>query len=653
MMTKRLSFGFIVLSTVAALRAEDAVEVKWEAESTTNTSLSTQGFASPQGAEQAAMLSGGQWLNGRYDKSGPFAEYVVTVPKTGRYQLFARKYWQHGPFRWRFDAGTWYQIKEAKLLDSVTWRPYCCANWVKLGDLDMTSGAHTFRVELIKDPAYAFCSAYGLDAFLLTTQPYLGCAVTADEPPEYREVGTLKTGGNLDENGITLEADQREFGCCIPRTMALLAGSNPTNRPQIRILLYGQSIVASPNVQAPILAFLKQRYPYARIVCENRAIGGYTAPTLCRTSWQDLYPFYPDLVVFHVYGGEDDGTLEEIFRNLRRFTTAEVITWTDHVDALHSLDASRDKAEAYRRKLARQYGVELVEARTLWKDYLRIQQVPEQALLADKQIHLNAQGGELLAQMLARHFKVNAAAPTNWQARIQTVDLRRPHHGLSYERDSWTMHPNGLLSNGTKPLRFAFVGNKVDLLPLAVGAKPGTARITLDGQAPSTLSASYAASRSSLAPGSWWPTVTRVKLGPKPVAETWTLAFHDVAPDGKQYAFDLHGSVTGPDGSGKAGEDFASPSGRISIAAGDLAIANVQTITRKPLPATFSATWTVYSMSRDVWTAKSGTNDVQSVPETLVQLWDPGRHEIEIIPDGNGPVGVQALVVHNRQADER
>lgn len=640
----------LLLSLFAGLVA-GAAEVRWEAEDAAATNLAADGPYRPQTPAEAERLSGGKWLNGSYKESGAFAAYSIAVPAAGRYQLFVRKFWQHGAFRWHFDDGPWYQLKEGKLLDSQEIRPTVPACWVKLGDVTLAAGPHSFRLELVYDRAYAWSRNYALDCFLLTTEPWLGSSGAATEPPPYVPPWQLKTGAGLDEFGIPLEAGQEQFGRCLPRTMSLLAGSTPADRRQLRILFYGQSIVASSNVTQPLVDGLRRRYPHAIIKFENRAIGGYEAPLLCRTAWQDLYPFYADLVVFHDYGGEADGTWEEMIRNLRRFTTAEILTWTDHVDLFPSEAPKREQAALFRRELAAKHGFELAEVRSLWQKYLEIQGLPAKALLLD-QIHLSPAGGELLGQMLARHFQISSAASPDWQQRVRTLALDRPQPGLSYDASAWVVQDGGLRSQGSSPLRLEFTGNRVEIVPLSAGPGAGSASVRLDGQAPSSRRDTYAVSRSTLAPGAWWPAVTRVTLGPKPGAETWTMSFRELARDGSACIFELSGSVTGPDGSGRAGEDFVSKSGQIAIKAEDLAVAKVAKILRKDLPPTLSVTWKVSSMSLDRWTAKAQVPPGTSQPETLVQCWEPGPHVLEIVPDGKGPVALKALIVHHPAAGQ-
>jgi hypothetical protein len=53
------------------------------------------------------------------------------------------------------------------------------------------------------------------------------------------------------------------------------------------------------------------------------------------------------------------------------------------------------------------------------------------------------------------------------------------------------------------------------------------------------------------------------------ISEEWTCTFSNAEPPYSDFSFTIKGSVTGPDGEGKAGMDFVSPSGRVIINGGD------------------------------------------------------------------------------------
>lgn len=87
-------------------------------------------------------------------------------------------------------------------------------------------------------------------------------------------------------------------GTHVSRTMALLAGARPDHRPEVRVLVYGQSI-SKQSWSEEVRAALASRYPYADLVWRNLAIGGFSSPRLVRTVTHDLASFYP----VHARGG--------------------------------------------------------------------------------------------------------------------------------------------------------------------------------------------------------------------------------------------------------------------------------------------------------------------------------------------------------------
>ena len=147
--------------------------VWWEAEDTARTNFSPpreHSFA-PENADQAEKLSGGRWMGmSQARETSPFLEYSVDVPADGTYDLYVRKFWRHGPFRWRFDGGPWVRVgRDAALLDKVELRKHLGAYWVYAGEWNLTEGRHRLRLEMVPDgDTYVGC----YDAFLLTSQPF-------------------------------------------------------------------------------------------------------------------------------------------------------------------------------------------------------------------------------------------------------------------------------------------------------------------------------------------------------------------------------------------------------------------------------------------------------------------------------------------------
>jgi hypothetical protein len=175
------------------------------------------------------------------------------------------------------------------------------------------------------------------------------------------------------------------FGDRIRRTMNLLSTSTKEKPNKVKIVFFGQSIIKQDYSRKIIESKLRQNFPHAQLEVLNTAIGGYQAPYSARTMFHQVIPHQPDLIVFHVYAGEKDGKYEEILKNFRRYTTAEVVTITHHLDNYgEAVDKDRDAASQLRRDLAVKYGFELVEVRENWRKYLTMHGLKVTDMLSDK-----------------------------------------------------------------------------------------------------------------------------------------------------------------------------------------------------------------------------------------------------------------------------
>ena len=98
------------------------------------------------------------------------------------------------------------------------------------------------------------------------------------------------------------DPEQREH---LRRSLTLMQSSTPTDRKTVRILFYGQSITQQ-SWWREVERYLRATYTDAHLIIENRAIGGHASQLLVKTAEADLYPFQPDLLIFHVYGSHLD-----------------------------------------------------------------------------------------------------------------------------------------------------------------------------------------------------------------------------------------------------------------------------------------------------------------------------------------------------------
>lgn len=425
------------------------------------------------------------------------------------------------------------------------------------------------------------------------------------------------------------------LGARIQRTMGLLAGSTPGDRHQVRILFYGQSITKQEWWQE-VAKDLQQRFPNADLIIENRAIGGFAAPVLIRPSEHDLYPFYPDLLIFHVYGGGED--YEAIIAKVRSRTTSEILLHSDHIDWLPT--GNNDDPEAVKRyewhnghstnflaALADKYGCEIAEIRRPWRRYLKDNRLQPKQLLSDS-IHLNNWGNFLLAALIKPHLRYNPTVP----APEKLVRTYRVGSDVKWQ-------------NGKLILEFE--GNRIDAIADTnfSGAATG-ANILIDGKKPSEFPELYSITRPSLAVGTAWPAIVQVSSQKPLIVEDWKAVITEINSDASKFKFDVTGSRTGYDGSGTNDKLFVSNSGRVAIEPRNWWLKNSYEYSKQLTPQGFEINWQVKPMFVDSYVPPKIADTTREYPTTLAQNLSNSKHILEIIPDANGTVAIQAIRVY-------
>ena len=147
----------------------------WEGEEPLESNFPKQTYFSPASFPQNQhLLSEGNWLTSEGKRKGEalYAKYEVTVEKENDYNFWSRKFWKHGPFKWRFDKQEW-QIctKDIALADDTFLKQYLCANWVYLGKVHLKPGKHIFKLELLAKEGEELVSSF--DSFLLIPGPFI------------------------------------------------------------------------------------------------------------------------------------------------------------------------------------------------------------------------------------------------------------------------------------------------------------------------------------------------------------------------------------------------------------------------------------------------------------------------------------------------
>jgi len=426
---------------------------------------------------------------------------------------------------------------------------------------------------------------------------------------------------------IPAPADPSVLGVGVQRTMRLLATSTESHRNRVRIVFYGQSITEQDWTKQ-VTADLKKRFPNADLDIRNLAIGGFAAQWLIRPAEHDIYPLYPDLMIFHVFGA--NGPYEEIIKNTRSRTTSEVLMQKDHATSWPQAD-TKDQTnkgawwdammnQVFLPQIARKYGCGLVDVRTAWIDYLKASHLQPKELTVDG-THLNAQGNYLMAGVISQYLVYRPELPAPADKTVRDVAI-----------DATNTQADG-------HVKIAFTGNRIDAIAAGDAAATAKVDVLIDGKHPSEYPECYAITRPT--PGAWSPLFIRRVDHDKPlVLEHWTYRVSKVNAD-KTWAFEISGSVTGPDGAGTSDKPFISNSGRVKIAPDDYFRGH-----NAPLPEGYSESWDVVPLFTDTYTAPRIENPASEYATTLAQGLTNGHHTLELIPSAGAAMPIKAVRVY-------
>ncbi len=416
--------------------------------------------------------------------------------------------------------------------------------------------------------------------------------------------------------------DTSQYGAHFQRTMTLMQTSAPQRPRTVRILFYGQSIIGQ-GWHTMVLEDLKQRFPHTDFVVANKALGGFGSHFLVRTLHYDVIPFYPDLMVFHVYGPVDK--YEELIREIRTRTTAEIIMQSDHANKWPS-----DTRQTHRSpfaEIARKYGCSWQPQRWEWVDYLKDNQLEPGDVLRDE-VHLNKHGRWLMAELLKRYMIYLPDAPQDeWKDTVRTFEVGKDVHW----RDG--------------KLTLTFTGNRVVALA-GQGDGGGSATVLIDGRKPSEHPECYTFTRPSGTPKIGWPAIKKITWREPPLLESWEATCRDFNDDHTEFTFSVTGSKTGFDGTGRASESFVSNSGRIAIEPEDWVFEYDRRVGKQPAPDGFKVRWRVVLMGCDTYRAPKVEEPAREYPTVLASNLENTEHTLALVADGNVPPPVKAIVVH-------
>lgn len=429
--------------------------------------------------------------------------------------------------------------------------------------------------------------------------------------------------------------DPERLGKHIQRTMTLLDSSTAQQRNTVRVLFYGQSITEQAWWKE-VAEDLKQRFPHANLIIENRALGGFASQRLVKTAETDLYPFQPDLLIFHVYGAHN--TYEEIIKRTRERTTAEILIQTDHIGAKQDWqNEPTDPAKITPKKwssfmnykhlpkVIQRYGCGYVDQRNLWKRHLREADLKPQDLLRDG-VHLNDAGCKVMAAF------VKAALVKREEL---TIDPMNCGYVKTYQVGKEIQPRDGMLE-------LEFEGARVDLI--AKAASDAGVSIVIDGKQPSEHPELYQFTRALAKPGGKWPVVANLSSDKPLLLEQWTMEVRRDPSQEALYHFKLRGSKTGPDGEGRSDQRFVSDSGRVIIDPADWDVAYALRLARvTPVPEKFTVSWQVVPRFVDGWQPQPVEAGIENT-ETIASGLEDRQHTLQIQGDVSN---IQAVRVYS------
>ena len=433
--------------------------------------------------------------------------------------------------------------------------------------------------------------------------------------------------------------DPEQFGVHIQRTMALLENSTPEQQNTVRILFYGQSITEGAW-WGIVRDDLLERYPNANLIIENRALGGYASQILQKTAETDLYPFQPDLLIFHVYGSHH--AYENIIRGVRERTISEILIQSDHYSANHDLNEERNPENldqdnwtqwwnyVFLPEIAERYGATLTAQRDLWREYLIVNDLEPKELLTDN-VHTNDHGNFLMAELLKPHLIYRTE-----------LDVARAQNPFNNE---WvqTLSADELTASDSDSIKIRFKGNRIDLIAGSDGT--GEIAIQINQRKPSQFPELYGFTRTTPYPYSKWPLITLLESESQLKLETWIVTLYDISDDGSEFRFELHGSETGFDGSGISDERFVSNSGRIVIDPENWNIERSMRVFGGHLTDGFEISWDVVPYFKDEVLIPESSDSAVENKVTVVQGLSHGEHVV--ILTGPGIHSLKAVRIYH------
>jgi hypothetical protein len=407
----------------------------------------------------------------------------------------------------------------------------------------------------------------------------------------------------------------------IQRTMALLESSTPDKRNTVRILVYGQSLSAQ-DWWLDVKKYLEEKFPYANLVMDNKAIGGFASQFLIKTVKRDVLDFYPDLVIFHVFGS--DLYYEEVLVEMRSLTSTEIAIWNDPQNNPQPNEWHEEMSYMIIPSFALNYKCMLIDLRTPINEMIKDKNLVYADEFTRDGLHFNEEGCKMLASHIIPHLKFTPVYESD------------PHELLKIYKVGKDVDWNNL------ELVLPFNGNRIDVVVPHSSDPQNGCMVFIDNKKPSEFPEAYNFTRpNDTGEKGWiWNVGAPVRIQRKTpwINESFTLTFDSIDYGARFFTFHVKGSECGFEGKGNNREDFISNSGRVFIQAnevndsisGDWHVFRNYDVLKFQIEKGYQTTWETYLMGSDTFISKSEEDETIENSITLFKGIPNGEHTLRL-----------------------
>jgi len=423
----------------------------------------------------------------------------------------------------------------------------------------------------------------------------------------------------------------------IQHTMNLLQTSTPEHRNTVRILVYGQSL-SEQDWWLEVKRYFEKQFPHADLIMDNKSIGGFASQFLVKTVKRDILDFYPDLVIFHVFGS--DHFYEQVLIQMRSLTSTEILIWNDPQNNPEPNEWHEEMSYKIIPSYAVKYKCMLIDLRTPINKLVKEKNLIYVDEFTTDGTHFNEKGCEMLAGQIIPYLVYDNKYEPDPDNLLNVYEIGKDVN--------WT--------NGE--LILPFEGNRIDVITTHNPMHDKTYQVYIDGIKPSEFMEVYNYTRpNDNGEKGWiWKVASPVRiLGKAPwVNETFTLTFDSINYDTRYFTFHVEGSECGFEGNGNYREDFLSNSERVFIPAndvldsipGDWHVFRSFDITKFKIEKGYKTTWKTYLMGSDNFVLKHQKDSTIENSTTLFKGIPNGKHTLKLVSDVEDAPEIKIIKVY-------